>query len=310
MTNDTQVAIEVRDLVKRYGGQAAVDGISFAVAYGEVYGMLGPNGAGKTTTVESIEGLRKPDSGTIRVLGLTQGQDAGNIKARQGVQLQSTGLFPKLTVREIIDLYATFFPRTVPTAELIDLVGLREKARTLSSNLSGGQRQKLTLALALVNDPELIFLDEPTTSMDPAARRQVWDMVKSLKARGKTVVLTTHYMEEAAALCDRVAVVDRGKIIAEGKPDDLVREYFAETAIEFSTPQAAVMDKLKALPGITRVVTENGTTMLFSTAVPETVTQLLALSRADGFVLDRFTVRSATLEDLFLRLTGRKIREQ
>ncbi|MGE5674432.1 MAG: ABC transporter ATP-binding protein [Mycobacterium leprae] len=303
-------AIEVKDLIKRYGDQTAVDGISFTVQAGEVYGMLGPNGAGKTTTVECVEGLRRPDAGSIRVLGLDPQQDARAIKARLGVQLQSTGLFPKLTVREIIDLYATFFPRAVPTEQLMDLVGLRAKAKSMTTQLSGGQRQKLTLALALVNDPEILFLDEPTTAMDPAARREVWGLVESLKARGKTIILTTHYMEEAATLCDRVAVVDRGRIIAEGRPDDLVRQHFAETAIEFATPQPAVLAELKSLAGVSRVVTENGTAMLFSSNVPETVAGLLALSREAGFRLDRFTVRNATLEDLFLRLTGRKIREQ
>jgi len=305
----TRYAIEVQDLHKRYGELRAVDGISFAVSPGEVYGLLGPNGAGKTTAVECVEGLRLPDSGTIRVLGLSHGTDSAAIKARLGVQLQSTGLFPTLTVREIIDLYATFFPRSLKTADLIELVGLNEKARTASQSLSGGQRQRLTLALALVNDPDVIFLDEPTTAMDPAARRAVWDMVLSLKARGKTIVLTTHYMEEAAQLCDRVAVVDKGRFIAEGKPADLVREHFAETAVEFGTPKGVALAQLKEVPGVNRVLTENGSTTLFTTDVPETVSRLLALAQSNGFTLDRFTVRTATLEDLFLRLTGRRIRE-
>ncbi|HYF92774.1 MAG TPA: ABC transporter ATP-binding protein [Symbiobacteriaceae bacterium] len=303
--------IEVNNLRKVYGSLAAVDGLSFAVAAGEVYGMLGPNGAGKTTTVECVEGLRQPDagSGEIRVFGTTHARDSVAIKARMGVGLQTTGLFPLLTVREIIDLYATFFPRSLATADLIEMVGLKEKAGTPSAKLSGGQKQRLALALALVNDPDLIFLDEPTTAMDPAARRSVWDLVLDLKARGKTVVLTTHYMEEAAQLCDRVAVIDRGRIIAEGRPDDLVRQHFAETAVEFSTPKGVALDRFKELDGVTRVMAENGSTTLLSTEVPETVAALLAFAKAQGFRLDRFTVRNATLEDLFLRLTGRRIRE-
>ncbi|HWI60778.1 MAG TPA: ABC transporter ATP-binding protein [Symbiobacteriaceae bacterium] len=301
--------IEVKNLRKTYGSHTAVDGLSFAVEAGEVYGMLGPNGAGKTTTVESVEGLRQPDSGEIRVLGMTHGRDTSAIKARMGIGLQTTGLFPKLTVREIINLYATFFPRSLKTADLIEMVGLKEKAGARSAELSGGQKQRLALALALVNDPDLIFLDEPTTAMDPAGRRSIWDLVLSLKAKGKTVVLTTHYMEEAAHLCDRVAVVDRGRIIAEGRPDDLVREHFTETAIEFSTPKGVVLDRFKDLAGVNRVMAENGSTTLLSAEVPETVAALLAFAKAEGFRLDRFTVRNATLEDLFLRLTGRRIRE-
>lgn len=305
----TNFAIEVTELRKRYGDHVAVDNISFAVQSGEVFGLLGPNGAGKTTTVECIEGLRQPDSGRIQVLGMVCGRDDRAIKARLGVGLQSTGLFPRLTVRETIDLYATFFPRAIPTSELIELMGLKEKEKALTSGLSGGQKQRLTLALALVNDPDVIFLDEPTAAMDPAARRGVWEIVNSLRGRGKTIVLTTHYMDEAAQLCDRIAVVDHGKIIAEGAPEALVRQHFEETAIEIATPKGVGLDRLKELAGVSRVLAENGSTTLFSKAVPETVTDLLALARAGGFGLDRFTVRNATLEDLFLRLTGRRIRE-
>ncbi|MFZ5823417.1 MAG: ABC transporter ATP-binding protein [Bacillota bacterium] len=302
-------AIDVQNLVKRYEDQTAVDGLSFTVAPGEVFGMLGPNGAGKTTTVECIEGLRQPDAGTIRVLGMDHGTQSAQIKARVGVQLQTTGLFDRLTVRETIELYASFFPKRIPTDEILDLIGLKEKQHKEPATLSGGWRQRVTMALALVNDPDLIFLDEPTTGMDPAARRGVWDLVRELKRRGKTLVLTTHYMDEAAQLCDRVAVVDRGRIIAEGRPADLVHEHFTETAIEFATPDGLPLAELKALPGATRVVTEADNTTLYSTSVPQTVAGLLALSQQMSFALDRFTVRQATLEDLFLRITGRRIRE-
>ncbi len=303
----TQPAISVQNLTKRYGEQIAVDTLSFEVAPGEVYGMLGPNGAGKTTTVECVEGLRQPDGGTITVLGMQHANQTEAIKARLGVQLQSTGLPSRLTVRETLDLYASFFPKATPTHELMEWLGLTEKQNADPSTLSGGWRQRVTLALALVNDPDVVFLDEPTTGMDPAARRAVWDLVLELKRRGKTVILTTHYMEEAATLCDRVAVVDKGRIIAEGRPADLVREHFAETAIEFSAPAEIAMSDWKALDGVTRVMTETDALTLYSTTVPETVAGLLALSQQRGFALERFTVRQATLEDLFLRLTGRRI---
>lgn len=302
-------AIEVVDLSKHYGPVKAVDGISLTVRTGEVFGIIGPNGAGKTTAVECIEGLRQPDSGRVTVLGLSHGAGSAAIKERLGVQLQSAGLFPKLTVRETIALFAAFFPRTLPQLELLELVGLGEKANTATKDLSGGQRQRLNIALALVGDPEIIFLDEPTAAMDPAARRAVWSIVDGLKAKGRTVILTTHYMEEAARLCDRVAVIDHGRVIAEGDPGDLVRTHFPETAIEFSAPRDVPLDRLQRLAAVARVLTEDGNVTLFSTDIPVTVARLLELAQSEGFALDRFTVRSATLEDLFLRLTGRKIRD-
>ncbi|HEY8345991.1 MAG TPA: ABC transporter ATP-binding protein [Symbiobacteriaceae bacterium] len=300
-------AIRVQHLVKCYGNQRAVDGVSFTVAPGEVYGLLGPNGAGKTTTVECIEGLRKPDSGLIEVLGMSHETQSRAIKARLGVQLQSAGLFPRLTVRETIDLYASFFPRTLPTDQVLRLMGLTDLQKADPATLSGGWRQRLTLASALVNDPDLIFLDEPTTGMDPAARRDVWDLIRGLKALGKTIVLTTHYMEEAAQLCDRVAVIDHGRLLAEGRPDDLVRQAFPETAVEFTTPAGVEPACLRELPGVIRLVAEAGTCTLYSIRIPDTVAGLLQLSREASFPLERFTVRQPTLEDLFLRLTGRRL---
>lgn len=302
-------AIQVTNLVKRYGDLTAVDGLSFTVRSGEVYGMLGPNGAGKTTTVECVEGLRQPDSGEIQVLGMSHRRESEAIKARMGVQLQSTGLFAKLTVREMLDLYGSFFPRPLPTTEVLALMGLTEKQHLEPATLSGGWRQRVSMALALVNDPELIFLDEPTTGMDPAARRDIWELVKQLKRSGKSLVLTTHYMDEAAQLCDRVAVVDHGRIIAEGRPADLVGQHFSESAIEFATPAQLPLAELKALPGVQRVVTEPAATTLYSTSVPQSVAGLLHLSQGCSFPLERFTVRQPTLEDLFLHLTGRRIRD-
>lgn len=306
----THPVIRCQHLTKRFGEKLAVDGLSFSVAPGEVYGLLGPNGAGKTTTVECIEGIQQPDAGVIEVLGMSHAAQGAAIKARLGVQLQSTGLFPGLSVRETIDLYRSFFPRTLPTAELLRLLGMMEFQKADLAKLSGGWRQRLTLALALVNDPDLIFLDEPTTGLDPAARREVWALVKTLQGQGRTVVLTTHYMEEAAQLCDRVAVIDRGRIVAEGRPADLVREAFAESAIEFAAPEGLEPTRLRELPGVTRLVAENGTCTLYSAQVPETVAGLLQVSREQNFPLERFTVRQATLEDLFLKLTGRRLQAE
>lgn len=303
----THPAILVEGLVKAYGSRRAVDNLSCRVERGEVYGLLGPNGAGKTTTVECMEGLREPDQGSIQILGMRHRDQGTEIKARLGVQLQSTGLFPRLSVRELIDLYAAFFPRSLPTDQLLSLTGLTERQQADPATLSGGWRQRVTLALALVNDPEILFLDEPTTGMDPASRREVWGLIRTLQKQGKTVLLTTHNMEEAAYLCDRVAVIDRGRVIAEGRPHELVRAHFAETAIEFATPDALPVARLQALPGVSRLVTEPASTTLYSTQVPETVAGLLQLSREENLRLDRFTVREATLEDLFLRLTGRRL---
>jgi len=226
-------AIVAEDLRKYYGKTRAVDGISVRVPVGEIFGMLGPNGAGKSTTIEMIEGLRKPDSGAITVLGLHQPQQATAIKERIGIQLQTTALYPRLTVTELLDLFHTFYRgrKTISTAELIHTVDLAEKRDTRSKELSGGQRQRLSVALALVNDPELIFLDEPTTGLDPQARRQLWDVISEMRDRGKTILLTTHYLEEAEQLCDRVAIVDHGRIIEQGGPSELISRHFRETAI-------------------------------------------------------------------------------
>jgi ABC-2 type transport system ATP-binding protein len=302
-------AIEVENLVKTYGTLRAVDGISFEVQDGEVFGMLGPNGAGKSTTVEMIEGLRQPDSGTICVLGIDVVKQPDRIKQRVGVQLQTTALFQKLTVRELLTLFASFFARSLPIDEVIAVVNLEEKANTRSKNLSGGQQQRLAVAIALVNDPEIVFLDEPTTGLDPQARRSLWDVIANLQQRGKTVFLTTHYMEEAERLCDRVAIVDHGKIIALGSPGALIRENFNQAALEFATNDDLHHDQLAALPFVESIRTENGTTTLYSSGISRTTNALMALAEARQTELKGFSIRMATLEDVFLKLTGRRIRD-
>ncbi len=299
-------AIVVNDLRKQYGDQVAVDGLSFAVEAGEIFGLLGPNGAGKTTTVECVEGLRKPDSGEIELLGMRPG--ATGIQERMGVQLQNTGLFPNLTVLETVKLFGTFFPQAQPAEMLVELVGLSDQRNARCAVLSGGQRQRLTLALAVVNDPDIIFLDEPTTGLDPQARRGVWDIIGELRQRGRAVLLTTHYMEEAQQLCDRVGIMDQGRMIVSGRPADLLREYFDESTVEFAAPIDVSVESFATLPGVISVVDRDAEIALSSTNIPETIAGLLHVAREQGFELDRFTVRSATLEDLFLRLTGRTIR--
>jgi ABC-2 type transport system ATP-binding protein len=303
--------IVVQELRKYYGQTKAVDGISFTVHQGEVFGMLGPNGAGKTTTVEIIEGLRVADSGQVTVLGMDVRKETDKIKARIGVQLQTTALFPLLTVREVIDLFRSFYSGSVrDTERVIELVNLQEKQKTRSQDLSGGQQQRLSMALALVNRPDIIFLDEPTTGLDPQARRRLWDVIQQISDAGATVFLTTHYMEEAQRLCDRVAVIDSGHIIALDTPDELIDAHFEESAIEFELNGGVVDFKLLAgLAGVTDARRDGNAVTLYSKAVPATLGELIELGQAQGLTLDDLHVRRATLEDVFLKLTGRRIRE-
>jgi len=303
-----QNAVTVRDLRKHYDDVKAVDGVSFDVAAGEVFGLLGPNGAGKTTTVECILGLTQPDAGQISVLGMGHERQSQQIKALIGAQLQTTGLYPRLTVRELVSLFAQLFPQARPIDEVIALVGLEEKAKTRSANLSGGQKQRLAVALALVNDPGLAFLDEPTTGLDPQARRRLWDVIRDLKRDNKSVLLTTHYMEEAEQLCDRVAVMDHGRIIALDTPEALINQHFQETAIEFVAIDEQPREQLAALPGVTQTIFENGRPTLYSTDVPRTMAGLFGLVEGGELAFKDMTVRQATLEDVFLKLTGRRIR--
>jgi len=301
--------IRVRGLVKRYGELVAVDGIDFDVAGGEIFALLGPNGAGKTTTVEILEGLRAPDAGTATVLGVDVGRDADRIKPRIGVTLQTAALYPKLTVTELIDLFASFYPKARPTAELIDLLELGERRNARSQELSGGQRQRLGVALALVNEPELVFLDEPTTGLDPAARRVLWDIVLGLKAQGRTVFLTTHYLEEAEILSDRVAIMDHGHILEMGTVDELVSKRFHERAVRFDSTDALTDAELGALPAVSRVTRDDGDLLLYTRDVGATIGALLTLTDGRSIEVKDLTVRRATLEDVFLDLTGRALRD-
>ena len=302
-------AVVVEDLRKSYGDLRAVDGLSFSVEEGEVFGLLGPNGAGKTTTVEILIGLRQRDGGNARVMGLDPAREGEALKARVGVQLQQTQLYPLLSVEEILRLFASFYRDSVPTDDLLELVGLRERRKAKYQHLSGGQKQRLSLALTLINDPELVFLDEPTTGLDPQARRALWDIVERMRAQGKTVLLTTHYMEEAEALCQRVAIIDHGRILALGTPRDLVDEYVPERAIEIPLADSGAQGRLESLPAVSRVDVENGSAAIHTTNIRETMTAMLQESGDAAMSLDNLRIQRGTLEDVFLHLTGRTIRE-
>ncbi len=308
-TTASDPVIRVRGLSKRYGDLLAVDGIDFDVARGEVFGLLGPNGAGKTTTVEILEGLRTPDGGEVTVLGLDVARDADALKPRIGVSLQTAALYPKLTVTELIDLFRSFYARSRPTAELIDALELGERRHAQSQVLSGGQRQRLAVALALVGDPELVFLDEPTTGLDPAARRSLWDLVRQLQADGRTVLLTTHYMEEAEVLCDRLAIMDHGRILEMGTVDELVSKRFKDRAVRFDRLEGLSTEELSALPAVTSVKEDGMDVLLYTRDVGPTIGALLALADGRGLEPKNLAIRRATLEDVFLDLTGRAMRD-
>jgi ABC-2 type transport system ATP-binding protein len=313
MTQTTAVGadavIRVEGLRKVYGDLVAVDGISFQVEKGEVFGLLGPNGAGKTTTVEVLEGLRKPDGGFVTVLGIDVEKHADTLKPRIGVSLQNAAMYPKLTVIELLELFAAFYPRSRKPDELIELMDLGEKRKSRTQELSGGQRQRLSVALALIGDPELVFLDEPTTGMDPAARRALWDVIIRLRDEGRSVLLTTHYLEEAEILCDRIAILDHGKILELGTVTELVDRRFHERAVRFDAIDGLGDDRLAAMPGVASFAREEGEIVLYSHDVPATIGAVLEVSEELNAEPGNLAVRRATLEDVFLALTGRTLRD-
>ncbi len=303
------VAVRVSAVHKSYGSVQAVAGVSFEVGRGEVFGLLGPNGAGKTTTVEMLEGLRSPDSGVLEVLGIDVARNPDALKQRVGVTLQTAELYPKLTVVEVLNLFRSFYRRSLPTEQLIEFLDLGERRNAQTRQLSGGQRQRLAVALALVNDPEVIFLDEPTTGLDPAARRSLWDLVQKLQGQGKTILLTTHYMEEAEVLCDRLAIMDHGRILALGTVKELVEDRFKDRSVRFDRIAALGEDQLRGLAGVESVKHDDGETVLYTQDVSGTIGGLFAATEALGVEPGNLGIRRPSLEDLFLDLTGRALRD-
>ena len=309
-------ALHVRGLRKTYGSVVAVDGLDLEVQRGECFALLGPNGAGKTTTIEICEGLNTPDDGEVEVLGCRWSTDARSLRHRLGIQLQETQLSEKLTVSETLHLFRSFFERGPTPEELLGMVQLEEKAPARVGTLSGGQKQRLSVACALAGDPELLFLDEPTTGLDPQSRRQLWELVERFKASGKTILLTTHYMDEAERLCDRVAIVDHGRVIAQGTPRALIAGLGAEHVVEFATgdeEQAGeatlTMAALETLPGVRTVRRQSGGVTLQVSELHEAVPALLAVLDQRRLPLAQLRTHSATLEDVFVSLTGRHLRD-
>ncbi|MGE0439291.1 MAG: ABC transporter ATP-binding protein [Gemmatimonadales bacterium] len=304
-------AVSLRGLVKQYEDVTAVAGIDLEIRRGECFGLLGPNGAGKTTTIEICEGLTRPTAGEVRILGLDHATAGREIRARIGISLQETRLTEKLTVEETVRLFRSFYPRSRPVDEAIAAVQLDEKRRARVGQLSGGQRQRLALACALVGDPELFFLDEPTTGLDPQSRRQLWELIEGMKARGRTVVITTHYMDEAERLCDRVAIVDHGKVIALGTPAELIAMLASEHVVEFGIepPGELAEDELRALPGVIGLRAAADGYQLDVGRVHETIPALLSLLGQRSLALSHLATHTATLEDLFVHLTGRHLRD-
>jgi ABC-2 type transport system ATP-binding protein len=304
-------ALAVRGLHKRYGDVIAVEGLDLDVRPGECFGLLGPNGAGKTTTIEICEGLLAPDSGEVEVLGRRWSTHERELRHLLGIQLQETQLAEKLTVRETVRLFRSFYRRGREPADVIALVQLEEKSRARVGALSGGQKQRLALACALVGDPQLLFLDEPTTGLDPQARRQLWELVGELRAGGRTIVLTTHYMEEAERLCDRVAIIDHGRAIALGTPRELIQSLGADHVVEFALGDSVVLaaDALAGVQGVQGVRGGDGTWSLTVAELHVAVPAILAELERRGATLAELRTHSATLEDVFVSLTGRHLRE-
>ncbi|MFH0830829.1 MAG: ABC transporter ATP-binding protein [Parcubacteria group bacterium] len=309
-----QAVISVRDLEKSFGAVRAVAGLSFEVQRGEIFGLLGPNGAGKTTVLEIVEGLKKATSGTVRVLGLEPDRQAEAVKQRIGIQLQSAAYFEELTLTELLDLFGSFYPKRLDPAKLLRDVKLSDKARARVGQLSGGQKQRFSIAASIVNDPEIVFLDEPTTGLDPQARRNLWEFILELRRQDRTVVLTTHYMEEAELLADRVAIVDAGKIVACNTPRGLIKQLRNACMVMFMVSDGAsgqdLTAELKKIAGVEDVERQEGNRYhIVVNSADAALGPLLEWARDRRLALSDLHVEPATLEDVFLHLTGKSLRE-
>ncbi len=305
---NSNAVIKVDRLRKVYGSTVAVEEVSLEVYEGEIFGMVGPNGAGKTTTTECIEGLRDPDAGSVQVLAMNPHRDGYALRNRIGVQLQTSALQERLKVWEALELFASFYPRAVDWKALLEQLGLAEKRNAPFAKLSGGQKQRLFVALALVNDPELVFLDELTTGLDPQARHAIWDLVRGIRDKGKTVFLTTHFMEEAERLCDRVAIMDHGKIVALDTPQNLIRHLDAENRLIFTIDGNLEIQQLLHVQGVTRVEPDNGQFVVYGRG-DQLVGDVVHALTSNGLRLRTLRTEEPTLEDVFLSLTGRKMRD-
>ena len=306
---DRRRVIEVSGFRKTYKSFVAVDDVSFEVYDGEIFGLIGPNGAGKTTTMECVEGLRTPDSGRISVLGLDPFRDIRSLQNRIGVQLQEAQLQKRIKVKEAVHLCASLYQRPASDGDrLLEQLGLAEKRNSWFMTLSGGQKQRLFIALALINDPEVVFLDELTTGLDPQSRRTIWELVRGIRERGKTVFLTTHLMEEAERLCDRVAIIERGKIIDVDTPERLVRKYCPERAVVLVTETPAAADLFRAIPGVDDVSEHDGRITIRGSSI-ELVTEVIRCISDRRIEVSDFRTILPTLEDVFLKVTGHSIRD-
>jgi ABC-2 type transport system ATP-binding protein len=312
-TEIMSVAVRCRNLRKTYDGKVeAVAGLELEIQAGECFGLLGPNGAGKTTTIEILEGLLQPTSGDVEIFGKRWDKHAQELRELIGISLQETRLGEKLSVRETVDLFASFYENPRRPQEVLEDMALTEKADAWVGKLSGGQKQRLAVATALVGNPKLLFLDEPTTGLDPQSRRQLWDIIRIFQQRGGTVLLTTHYMDEAEKLCDRLSIVDHGKIIASGTPRELIERTCGTQMIEFVTSNghAVAKEEWRKLPGVEAVHQDDGLTVLNAREPHSTIPALLAAVEERGLQLDHLTTRQASLEDVFVQLTGRHLREE
>lgn len=301
--------VVVKDLIKNYGSVQAVKGVSFSVREGEIFGLLGPNGAGKTSTLECVIGLRQPDGGKIEVCGFDARSQPNEVKQRIGASLQYTMLQDKITCREALNVFGSFYRRSLRPDELLARFSLTEKADRLYETLSGGQKQRLALALALVNDPEFLMLDEPTAGLDPQSRRELHAVIREMRTGGRTVLLTTHYIEEAEQLCDRIAIIDHGLVIAEGTPRDLIARSKAPPRIVFTSAKSAGSQALSKLAAVSAVESTNGSVTLSTARPGETIIELVKLLEQSGNELLDLHIQKPSLEDVFIELTGRKLRE-
>ncbi|WP_036225627.1 ABC transporter ATP-binding protein [Mesoaciditoga lauensis] len=304
--------IEVKNLRKKYGKLEAVKGIDIDVFKGEIFGFLGPNGAGKTTTLEILEGLRKPTAGTIKMFGREiKGDVIPKIKERIGVVLQQTSFLDHLKVKEILELFASFFKKSIPIEKALEMVELQEKVNAYPENLSGGQRQRLAIAVALINDPDLIFMDEPTTGLDPQSRESIWVLIEKLKSNGKTIFLTTHYMEEAQRLCDRITIIDHGKVVETGSPEQLILKYGGESKIDFSCTPTPPMEKIKELENELQgeIQKLDDHCRIVTSDLTKTLEKIVLWSKNNNVSLTNVFLIEPTLEDVFLNLTGRELRD-